>query len=99
MLQIIFLYYKFCFSQHYLFIPPIIYLVSRFKNQEFVLENYGMPSHIQRISERERLKKELEIAAKVQLSLLPKEEPKIPDMKFLQSAFRQLKPAEIILIL
>jgi len=60
------------------FIPPIIYLVSRFKNQEFVLENYGMPSHIQRISERERLKKELEIAAKVQLSLLPKEEPKIP---------------------
>ena len=60
------------------FIPPIIYLVSRFKNQEFVLENYGMPSHIKRISERERLKKELEIAAKVQLSLLPKEEPKIP---------------------
>lgn len=60
------------------FIPPIIYLVSRFKNQEFVLENYGLPSHIQKISERERLKKELEIAAKVQLSLLPKEEPKIP---------------------
>ena len=60
------------------FIPPIIYLVSRFKNQEFVLENYGMPSHIKIISERERLKKELEIAAKVQLSLLPKEEPKIP---------------------
>jgi len=60
------------------FIPPIIYLVSRFKNQEFVLENYGLPSHILKISERERLKKELEIAAKVQLSLLPKEEPKIP---------------------
>lgn len=60
------------------FVSPIIYLISRLKNEEFVLENYGMPSHIQKISERERLKKELEIAAKVQLSLLPKEEPKIP---------------------
>ncbi len=57
---------------------PIIYLISRVCKEEFVMENYGLPSHIQRISERERLKKELEIAAKVQLSLLPKEEPKIP---------------------
>ncbi|MEW6701809.1 MAG: SpoIIE family protein phosphatase [Bacteroidota bacterium] len=57
---------------------PVIYVISRFKKKEFVLENYGLPSHIQRISERERLKKELEIAAKVQLSLIPKEEPKIP---------------------
>jgi phosphoserine phosphatase RsbU/P len=59
-------------------VTPIIYIISRIKNEEFVLENYGLPSHIQRISERERLKKELEIAAKVQLSLLPKEEPKLP---------------------
>ncbi|MCX6168856.1 MAG: PP2C family protein-serine/threonine phosphatase [Ignavibacteriales bacterium] len=57
---------------------PIIYFISRIRKEEFVMENYGLPSHIQRISERERLKKELEIAAKVQLSLLPKEEPKIP---------------------
>jgi hypothetical protein len=57
---------------------PIIYLVSRFKKEEFVLENFGLPSHVQRISERERLKKEMEIAARVQLSLLPKEEPNIP---------------------
>jgi hypothetical protein len=59
-------------------IAPVIYIISRIKNEEFILENYGLPSHIQRISERERLKKELEIAAKVQLSLLPKEEPKLP---------------------
>lgn len=42
------------------------------------MEDYGLPSHIEKISERERLKKELEIAAKVQLSLLPKEQPQIP---------------------
>jgi len=57
---------------------PIIYIVSRLRKEEYVLESYGLPSHVQRISERERLRKELEIAAKVQLSLLPKEEPKIP---------------------
>ena len=57
---------------------PVIYAVSRMRKEDFVLENYGLPEHIKRISERERLKKELEIAAKVQLSLLPKEEPKIP---------------------
>ncbi|MCX7874660.1 MAG: SpoIIE family protein phosphatase [Melioribacteraceae bacterium] len=55
----------------------LIYFMSRYKKDDFVLENFGLPSHVQRISERERLKKELEIAAKVQLSLLPKEEPKI----------------------
>ncbi|MFC2133479.1 PP2C family protein-serine/threonine phosphatase [Bacteroidota bacterium] len=56
---------------------PVIYIISRMRKEEFVLENYGAPSHIQRISERERLKKELEIAAKVQLSLLPKEQLKL----------------------
>ena len=54
---------------------PIVYAVSRIRNEEFALEHYGTPSHIARISERERLKKEMEIAAKVQLSLLPKENP------------------------
>jgi len=58
-------------------VVPVLYIISRIRKKEFVMDNYGLPSHIQRISERERLKKELEIAAKVQLSLLPKEEPKI----------------------
>ena len=61
-----------------IFTAPIVYFISMLRKEEFVIENYGLPSHIQRISERERLKKEMEIAAKVQLSLLPKEEPKIP---------------------
>lgn len=56
---------------------PVVYLIGRVRKQEFVLEDYGVPSHIQRISERERLKKELEIASKVQLSLLPKEQPEV----------------------
>lgn len=59
-------------------LTPIIYFISRIRNESFVLENYGLPSHVKRISERERLRKEMEIAAKVQLSLLPKEDPKIP---------------------
>jgi len=58
-------------------IPALIYLISRVRKEEYVLENFELPSHIKRISERERLRKELEIAAKVQLSLLPKEEPKV----------------------
>jgi hypothetical protein len=58
-------------------IAPVVYVISMIRKEEFILENYGLPTHIQRISERERLKKEMEIAAKVQLSLLPKEEPKI----------------------
>lgn len=60
-----------------IFVGLAIYFISKIKKENFVLENFGLPSHVQRISERERLKKELEIAAKVQLSLLPKEEPKI----------------------
>lgn len=61
----------------FLFVP-VVYIISRIRKKEFVLEDYGLPSHIEKISERERLKKELEIAAKVQLSLLPKEQPNIP---------------------
>ena len=62
-----------------LFAAPLIYLISRIKKQEFILKDYGLPSHVEKISERERLKKELEIAAKVQLSLLPKEQPKLEE--------------------
>lgn len=58
-------------------IAPVIYILSLMKKEDFVLEDYGVPSHIKRISERERMQKELEIAAKVQLSLLPREAPKL----------------------
>ncbi|KAF0149255.1 MAG: rsbU [Ignavibacteria bacterium] len=61
-----------------LLIPALIYVISRFRKEDYILESFDLPSHVKRISERERLRKELEIAAKVQLSLLPKEEPKIP---------------------
>ncbi len=61
-----------------LLITPGIYIISLIRNEEFHTEKVGIPSHIKRITERERMKKELEIAAKVQLSLLPKEYPLIP---------------------
>ncbi|MGE5683210.1 MAG: PP2C family protein-serine/threonine phosphatase [Bacillota bacterium] len=56
-------------------ITPAIFIAALVRKEDFVLEAFGLPSHIQRISERERLKKEMEIAAKMQLSLLPKEQP------------------------
>ncbi len=56
---------------------PAIYFIGRIKKQDFVLADYGLPSHVQKISERERLRKELEIASKVQLSLLPKDKPDV----------------------
>lgn len=56
-------------------ITPVLYIISMIRKEDFVLESYGLPPHIQRISERERLKKEMEIASKMQLSLLPKEQP------------------------
>ncbi|MBU1099811.1 MAG: PP2C family protein-serine/threonine phosphatase [Bacteroidetes bacterium] len=59
----------------FILVSPAIYFISLVKRDEFVMESFGMPSHVARISERERLKKEMEIAAKVQLSLLPKENP------------------------
>ena len=70
--------WNFIFLAAALLLTPLLYVMSRIKKEEFELENFGIPSHVKRISERERLKKEMEIAAKVQLSLLPKEEPEIP---------------------
>ncbi|MBX3008796.1 MAG: SpoIIE family protein phosphatase [Melioribacteraceae bacterium] len=69
---------NFIISVMLLLISVLIYVISVIRKKDFVLESYGLPSHVLRISERERLKKELEIAARVQLSLLPKEDPKIP---------------------
>jgi len=37
-----------------------------------------LPAHIRRITERERMQKELEIARHVQMKLLPKESPRLP---------------------
>lgn len=45
------------------------------KRYEFIAEEE--PPHIRRIKERTRMQKELEIAKKVQFSLLPKEKPKL----------------------
>ena len=56
-------------------IAQIIY--SFYKKQEFQVSNYGVPGHVKRISERERMQKELEIARNVQVGLLPKTSPKV----------------------
>ncbi len=55
----------------------VIFIIARIRKEEFRLENYGVPTHVKKISERERMKKELEIASHVQLSLLPKEKPNV----------------------
>lgn len=57
---------------------PLVIAVGGFVRREvfeFTVET--TPSHILRISERERMAKELEIARTVQLSLLPKENPHV----------------------
>ncbi len=41
-------------------------------------EQRSEPEHIRRIKERTRMQKELEIARRVQLGLLPREEPRLP---------------------
>ena len=56
-------------------IGQIIY--SFYRKQEFHLENFGVPGHVKRISERERMQKELEIARNVQVGLLPKTSPQL----------------------
>lgn len=60
-----------------LLFPFFLYAMSIYKNEDFVIDDYGVPSHILRISEREVLKRELEIASQVQLGLLPKIIPTI----------------------
>jgi stage II sporulation SpoE-like protein/CAAX prenyl protease-like protein len=52
-------------------------LYSFYKKQTFEISNFGVPGHIKRISERERMQKELEIARNVQVGLLPKSSPKV----------------------
>jgi len=55
---------------------PLVLAIGGFvKRQRFEFTPEIMPAHIQRISERVRMAKELEIARKVQMSLLPKVNP------------------------
>lgn len=58
-------------------IPVAQILYSFYKKQTFEISNFGVPGHIKRISERERMQKELEIARNVQVGLLPKTSPEI----------------------
>ncbi len=55
--------------------PLMIAGVGYVKRQRFQFSRELTPSHIRRITERERMARELEIARSVQMSLLPKENP------------------------
>ncbi len=63
-------------------IPVVIAYLGILKKQHFELTVDLMPRHIKRISERERMAKELEIAKSVQNNLLPKTTPTIPYIEF-----------------
>ena len=56
-------------------VPLCIAIVGILRKERFVFTVETMPTHIQRISERVRMAKELEIARNVQMSLLPKTNP------------------------
>jgi hypothetical protein len=55
----------------------IIGWISARRGEEFYYKPEDEPAHVRRIKERVRMQKELEIARRVQLHLLPKEQPKI----------------------
>jgi sigma-B regulation protein RsbU (phosphoserine phosphatase) len=56
-------------------IPILQIIISLIRKEKFEYSYEGLPRHIRKISERERMKKELEIARNVQMGLLPKENP------------------------
>jgi len=58
-------------------IPAVQIVLSFIKRDEFKYTYEGLPRHIRRISERERMQKELEIARNVQMGLLPKTQPSL----------------------
>lgn len=61
-----------------LFAVPLGVAAAGFVRQEkFELKAELIPEHVKRISERERMAKELEIARRVQMSLLPKTNPRV----------------------
>lgn len=55
----------------------VVGLVGAWRGKEFEYTPEAEPAHIRRIKERVRLQKELEIARRVQLGLLPKMQPKV----------------------
>jgi len=55
----------------------IVGIIGLFNGKTFQYTQELEPEHIRRIKERTRMQKELEIAKKVQLGLLPKEQPSI----------------------
>ncbi len=62
-----------------LFMLPLVAAVGGLiRKERFQFTPQTMPTHILRITERERMAKELEIARKVQMSLLPKMNPVTP---------------------
>jgi len=56
-------------------LPLVVAGIGYLKRQVFKFTLELTPTHIRRISERERMARELEIARNVQMSLLPKENP------------------------
>ncbi len=59
-------------------VPPLLAVGGLIRKHRFEFTPETMPAHIQRISDRERMAKELEIARRVQMSLLPKVNPVTP---------------------
>lgn len=63
-------------------LPFVISFVALWKKQRFEFTVNLMPKHIRRISERERMAKELEIAKSIQINLLPRFSPSVPNFEF-----------------
>lgn len=59
----------------FMLVPVFVAAVGYVKRQRFWFSRELTPSHIRRITERERMARELEIARTVQMSLLPKKNP------------------------
>jgi sigma-B regulation protein RsbU (phosphoserine phosphatase) len=55
----------------------VVGLIGAWRGKEFEYKAEDEPAHIRRIKERVRLQKELEIARRVQLHLLPKTQPQV----------------------
>jgi sigma-B regulation protein RsbU (phosphoserine phosphatase) len=56
-------------------LPLVLAVIGLIKRERFEFTAESTPDHVRRISERERMAKELEIARNVQMSLLPKANP------------------------
>jgi hypothetical protein len=57
-------------------LPLVVAVIGSIRRDRFEMSTSTMPEHIRRISDRVRMAKELEIARNVQLSLLPKDDPR-----------------------